>query len=68
MAQYEWIAGKPVQTDESNFEWVAGSPLVVYAPPIEVVIELISGLKKEILLESKSIKTINLKSRVYGDS
>jgi len=30
MAIYEWIAGQPVQTDNTNYEWVAGQPWIVY--------------------------------------
>jgi len=33
----EWILGKPVQTDTTNYEWVLGAPYVVTeeaaAPP-----------------------------------
>lgn len=27
---YEWIAGQPVQLDNTNFEWATGSPHVLF--------------------------------------
>ena len=28
--QYDWIGGKPAQTDNVNFEWSLGRPFVIY--------------------------------------
>ena len=30
MAIYDWSAGQPIQSDNTNFEWSAGQPYIVY--------------------------------------